>query len=664
VTRPDAAARRIAELRADLRRHERLYYEENRPEITDAEFDRLMRELAEIEERHPELADPDSPTQNVGGAVSPALETVRHVRPMLSLENASSLDELQEWHQRMGRLAASADVALVAELKIDGLSIALRYRRGLMTRALTRGDGVSGEDVTANVATIGVLPRRIPSHGEVEVRGEVYFPKASFARLNAARETADLPIFANPRNAASGSVRLLDLAEAARRGLSAWIYGLVEPQEADGSQWRDLERLRQWGFPVAPHARRGGIGDILEFVEEWREKRHSLDFETDGVVVKVDEHAIERRLGATAKSPRWAIAFKYPPEEAFTVVREIGVQVGRTGTLTPVAHFDPVKLAGTVVKRATLHNYEDLSRKDVRVGDTVAVEKGGDVIPKVTRVLPEKRPPGSRPFRMPETCPVCGEPVAAAQGEVAVRCVNASCPAVAHESIRHFAERRAMDIEGLGDKLVEKLSAAGLLTDAASIYALESERLAGLERLGEKSASNLLAQIGASKRAGLSRLLFALGIRHVGEKAGTLLARRLRTMDAILSASAADLEAVPEIGPETARSLVEWRSSPANRRLIERLRESGVEMTALEPEEAAAGPFAAKTVVVTGTLLGLTREEATARLEAAGAKVAGSVSKKTDFVVVGENAGAKEAKARSLGVPLLSWDEVARRIGQ
>src|SRR5450759_4703155 len=491
MTRPDAAARRIAELRADLRRHERLYYEENRPELTDAEFDRLMRELAEIEERHPELADPDSPTQKVGGAVSPALETVRHVRPMLSLENAYSPDDLQEWYRRVGRLAGSADVALVTELKIDGLSIALRYRRCVMTRALTRGDGVSGEDVTANVATIGALPRRIPFPGEVEVRGEVYFPKASFACLNAARETADLPIFANPRNAASGSVRLLDSAEAARRGLSAWIYGLVEPQEAEGSQWRDLERLRQWGFPVAPHARRGGIGDVLEFVEEWREKRHSLAFETDGVVVKVDEHAIERRLGATSKSPRWAIAFKYPPEEAFTVVREIGVQVGRTGTLTPVAHFDPVKLAGTVVKRATLHNYEDLSRKDVRVGDTVAVEKGGDVIPKVTRVLPEKRPPGSRPFRMPETCPVCGEPVAAAQGEVAVRCVNASCPAVAHESIRHFAERRAMDIEGLGDKLIEKLFDEKLLTGLASIYDLDPRRLSSLERYGEKSAANL-----------------------------------------------------------------------------------------------------------------------------------------------------------------------------
>jgi len=657
------AKARAEELRAEIERHDRLYYGESRIEVSDAEYDRQVRELRRLEEEHPELESPDSPTRRVGGA-APAGEAVAHATPMLSLDNAYSLEELAEWDARARKLAAGAPFGYVAELKIDGLSIALRYEAGRLARGATRGDGFRGEDVTANVRAIRSIPGEIPERRPVEVRGEVYFPRRAFERLNRRREEEGLPIFANPRNAASGSMRLLDPAETGRRGLDAWMYQIVET-EGNGSQGEVLERLGALGFRVNPHFRVcAGFEDVAAFVEEWRERRRSLDFETDGVVVKVNPRAVQKKLGQTAKSPRWAVAFKYPPEEAFTVVRAIGVQVGRTGVLTPVAHLDPVRIGGTVVQRATLHNYEDLTRKDVRVGDTVAVEKGGDVIPKVTRALLDRRPAGSAPFAMPDRCPECGEAVVREEGEVATRCVNASCPAQVREAVRHFAGRKAMDIEGLGDKLVEKLFDEGMLTDAASIYDLDAARLASLERLGEKSAANLRAQIDRSKGSGLSRLLFALGIRHVGEKAARLLARRFRTIGALAAAPRETLTEVPEIGPNTADAIRSWFDRPSNAALVDRLLAHGVSGEETGAPEPAEGALSGRTVVLTGTIDGITRDEAAARLERAGAKVAGSVSKKTDFVVAGEGAGSKLDRARALGVRVLTWDEAAREMGE
>ena len=652
------ARRRIAKLSEEIRRHERLYYVENRPEITDAAFDALMRELVALEGEHPDLALPDSPARRVGGAPAEGFPTVAHRVPMLSLENAYSWEEAEAWHARVAKNLSGRSPAFVAELKIDGLSVSLRYEEGRLVRGATRGDGSRGEDVTGNVRTIRTIPLRIPETGTVEVRGEVYYTKKSFEKLNADREADGEPVFANPRNAAAGTLRLLDSRETARRRLDAWLYAIVESPHPPASQHEVLERLEAWGFPVNPHRRRcPAFEDVRAFVEDWGEKRHGLNFETDGVVVKVDRRALQEELGSTAKSPRWALAYKYPPEEATTVVRSIDVQVGRTGVLTPVAHFDPIPLAGTTVQRATLHNYEDLARKDVRVGDTVAVEKGGDVIPKITRVLLAKRPKGAKPFRMPERCPVCGEPVVQEEGEVATRCVNPACPAVVREALRHFCTRRAMDIEGLGEKLVDQLVTAGLLSDVASIYDLTAERLLGLERWGEKSASNLLAEIQKSKKNDLSRLLYGLGIRHIGEKAAKTLARHFGSLDALAAASQDELTAVEEVGPNTAVAIAAWFSHPRHRELVEKLRRHGVHLLAEQPA-AAGGPLSGRTVVITGTIPGVTRDEAAARLEAAGARMAGSVSKKTDFLVAGEDAGSKLSKAQELGVRTVTWDEM------
>ena len=653
------AAQRVEALRTEIRRHERLYHVENRPEITDAEFDRLMRELQELEALHPELDSSESPTRRVGGAPAEGFESVTHTRPMLSLENAYSWDEAEAWLVRAERILGRPPEGFVAELKIDGLSISLRYEAGRLLRGATRGDGVRGDDVTANVRTIRTVPLTIAETTALEIRGEVYYSKKAFERVNAEREAEGEPLFANPRNAAAGTVRLLDSRVTARRRLDAWLYSIVEASPMPRSQTETLERLRSLGFPVSPHWRRcETFEDVRRFVEEWQEKRHDLGFETDGVVIKVDDRAIQGELGATAKSPRWALAYKFPAEEATTVVREIGVFVGRTGTLTPVAFFDPVQLAGTTVKRATLHNYEDLSRKDVRVGDTVVVEKAGEIIPKVVRVILEKRPADAAAFAMPRSCPVCGDPVVREEGEVATRCVNPACPAVVREALRHFCGRRAMDIEGLGEKLIDQLVGADLLSDVASIYDLKAEDLEQLERWGEKSAGNLLTQIEKSKSNDFSRLLFALGIRHVGEKAARTLALHFGSLDALAAAGEEELQAAEEVGPNTAAAIQAWFSHPKHRELVEKLRARGVNFEAARPLRAASGVLAGKTVVLTGTLPDISREDAAARLEAAGARIAGSVSKKTDYVVVGESAGSKLEKAKSLKVPMVSWEEM------
>jgi DNA ligase (NAD+) len=604
---PAAVRERVEALREELRRHERLYYVEARPQITDAEFDALMRQLIGLEAEHPDLASPDSPSRRVGGEPAEGFATVVHAETMLSLENAYSWEEAEAWLARAARVLGAEPRGFVAELKIDGLSISLRYEGGRLLRGATRGDGVRGEDVTDNVRTM----------------------------------------------------RLLDSKVTAQRRLDAWLYAVVEATPLPQSQSEALGRLTALGFPVSPLWRRcETFAGVRAFVEEWHEKRHELEFETDGVVVKVDDRATQLALGATAKAPRWALAYKYPAEEATTVVRDIGVNVGRTGTLTPVAHFEPVLLAGSTVKRATLHNYEDLSRKDVRVGDTVVVEKGGDVIPKVVRVILEKRPEGARPFRMPENCPVCGDPVVREQGEVATRCVNPACPAVVREAIRHFCGRRAMNIEGLGEKLVDQLVTAALLTDVASIYALKAADLAQLERWGEKSATNLIAEIDKSKGNDASRLLFALGIRHVGEKAAKTLIGHFGSVDALGEATEDELQAVDEVGPNTATAIRAWFSHPRNRELLERLRGSGVRFDGARHARKPAGRLAGKTAVITGSLSGITREEAAERLVEAGAKIAGSVSKKTDFVVVGESAGSKLEKAKALGVRTVTWEEM------
>jgi DNA ligase (NAD+) len=651
--------KRIEELREDLRRHERLYHVDNKPEITDAEFDRRMRELQELESAYPELRSPDSPTGRVGGEPAEGFDTVAHVQPMLSLENAYSWEEAEAWLARNARLLGEEPRGFVAELKIDGLSISLRYENGGFVRGATRGDGFRGEDVTANVRTIRSVPLRIPETSPLEVRGEVYYSKAAFAKVNADREADGEPLFANPRNAAAGTMRLLDSRITARRRLDAWLYGVVESTPAPRSQSEALSRLESLGFPVNPHRRRvETFAEVRAFVEEWQEKRHELGFETDGVVIKLDDRALQRELGATAKSPRWALAYKYPAEEATTVVREIGLNVGRTGALTPVAYFDPVQLAGTTVKRATLHNYEDLARKDVRVGDTVVVEKGGDIIPKVVRVVLEKRPADAPPYVSPSRCPACGDPAAREPGEVVLRCVNPACPAVVREAIRHFCGRRAMNIEGLGEKLVDQLVTAGLLSDVASIYDLKASDLAELERWGEKSASNLIAEIEKSKTNEVDRLIYALGIRHVGEKAATILADHFGSLDALMAASEEELVGAEEVGPNTAAAIRAYFSHEKNRELVEKLRARGVRLEGARQRRAADGPLSGRTVVITGILPGISREEAAAILEAAGAKISGSVSKKTSLVLVGESAGSKLEKARSLGVRAVTWEEM------
>ncbi|MEO8430747.1 MAG: NAD-dependent DNA ligase LigA [Acidobacteriota bacterium] len=658
-TAPPEAARRAAELRTEIVRHERLYYLEDRPEVTDAQFDLLMRELVALEEKYPELAVPDSPARRVGGVAAEGFAAVEHAVPMLSLENAYSWDEALAWLARARRILGEEPSGYVAELKIDGLSIALRYEDGRLVRGATRGDGTRGEDVTENVRTIRSIPLRIAETGTLEVRGEVFYSKKAFERVNADREAEGESLFANPRNAAAGTMRLLDSRVTSRRKLDAWLYSVAAAPRLPASQSEALRYLSSLGFRVSPHAKRcATFEEVREYLDHWGTARRGLDYETDGVVVKVDDRALQERLGATAKSPRWALAYKYPAEEKTTRVVDISVQVGRTGTLTPVAHLDPVVLGGTTVKRATLHNYEDLARKDVRVGDTVVVEKGGDVIPKVVRVLPEARPADSVPFAMPANCPVCGDPVARDAEEVATRCVNPACPAVVREALRHFCSRRAMDIEGLGEKLVDQLVTAGLLTDVSSIYSLTAEDLVPLERWGEKSAGNLVAEIERSKQNDLSRLVFALGIRHVGEKAARILARRFRTLDAIAAASPEELQHADEIGPNTAAAVSGWFGHSKHRELVERLRGQGVQFASREEAPPPDAPLARKTVVLTGALPGVTRDEAAALLEAAGAKVSGSVSKKTDYVVAGEEAGSKLEKALALGVPVVTWDEM------
>jgi DNA ligase (NAD+) len=661
---------RIAELRDAIRHHEERYYIHNAPEIADAEFDDLLHELERLEADHPDLLTADSPTQRVAGRPIEGFATVQHVEPMLSLDNAYTEDELRAFDERVRKGAGlgNAPVAYVAEMKIDGLSIALTYEDRRLLRGATRGDGSRGEDVTANVRTIRAIPLRLRGGpaGRIEIRGEVYLPRASFDRMNREREDAGLPLFMNPRNAAAGTMRNLDPALVSKRGLSAFVYQIVSAANhhaaAGGglaTHAATLTALAAWGMPVEPHwTRCDGIAAVAAFCEAWATRRRTLDFDTDGVVIKVDDLAVRAKLGATAKFPRWATAFKFPAQQQHTILRRIRVNVGRTGAVTPYAELDPVVLAGTTVSMATLHNAEDVARKDLREGDTVVVEKGGDVIPKVIAPVPSLRPVDAVPWVMPTVCPVCGSTLQRDEEAVVWRCENTSCPARLRRSLEHFASRSAMNIEGLGESLVDQVVSKEIVHDFADLYLLTTDALAALDRMGRKSAANLMAQIERSKTSDLSRLIYALGIRHVGEKAAATLARSFRTIDRLFDAPLEALQSVSEIGPVLAESVKQFGDEPHNRQLIERLKAAGVNVTSQAPETTGeTGPLAGKVFVLTGTLASMTREDATAALEKLGARVAGSVSKKTHYVVAGEDAGSKKAKAESLGVPILDEEQ-------
>ena len=653
-----------------MRRHEHIYYVADQPEIADAEYDRLERELRDLEAQFPDLATPDSPTQRVGEKPSESFPTWVHRVPMLSLDNTYNEEELREFEKRVFRQVGERPIDYVAEPKIDGLSIALHYEDGRLVRGVTRGDGVRGDDVTPNVRAIKSVPLTLRGEGvprRLEVRGEVFLPRARFDAINREREEREEEPYANPRNVASGTMKSLDARVVALRGLRIYVYSVVEAEGAAiRSQWEALERMRGWGLKTHPDSRLcHGLGEVLAFCAEWQQKRDDLQYDIDGVVVKVSSFALQEELGYTSKFPRWAIAYKYPARQATTVVRTIEVYVGRTGKFTPVAHLDPVPLAGSTVARATLHNEEEVARKDVRVGDTVLIEKGGDVIPKVVKVVEAKRPPDTEPWAPPEKCPICQTLAVKSEGEVDRRCPNASCPAQVEQRLRHFARRDTMDIEGLGDVLVHQLLEKGLVRDFADLYHLRERRdeLIALERMADKSADNLLLQIEASKSRELRRLLYGLGIRFVGERAAMLLARHFRRLDAIAEAPVEEMESIYEIGPVVARSVREWFDREENRRLVARLKEAGVRTE--EPTTAAAAEqtFKGQQFVLTGMLERMTRDEARAAIEARGGRVTSSVSKKTTAVVVGKDPGSKADKAAELGVRRLTEEELATLLG-
>ncbi|MGE0454303.1 MAG: NAD-dependent DNA ligase LigA [Vicinamibacteria bacterium] len=663
------AAGRVEELRREIRRHEQLYYVRNAPEISDEEYDRLERELRELEAAHPELVTPDSPTQRVGETASSEFPSFTHRVPMLSLDNTYSAEELREFEQRIFRLVGEREVAYTAELKVDGLSLSLHYQDGVLVRGVTRGDGVRGDDVTPNVRAIRAVPLRLLGDDvprELEARGEVYLPRTRFDAINREREARDEEPFANPRNAAAGSMKTLDPRVVAGRGLELYVYSVAHVTGAAlRSQSETLRRLGDWGLRTNPASRLcRGLDEVLAFCDEWRDGRDGLEYDIDGVVVKVDDFALQQELGFTSKFPRWAIAYKYPARQASTVVRAIEVQVGRTGRLTPVAHLDAVFLAGSTVARATLHNEEEVARKDVRVGDTVLIEKGGDVIPKVVSVVLAKRPDATAAWAPPAVCPVCGSAAEKPEGEVDRRCTNTSCPAHLEEGLKHFARREAMDVEGLGESLVHQLVEKGLVRDFADLYRLKDRRdeLIALERMAEKSADNVLAGLAASKQRELRRLLFALGIRFVGERAALLLARHFRSLDAIAAASADEIDALYEIGPAVAQSVRSWFEQPANRALVERLQAAGVRSED-GPAEAQSSAFRGMQFVLTGGLRSLTRDQAKAAIEARGGRVTSAVSKKTAIVVAGEEAGSKLEKAKQLGVRVASEAEFLELLG-
>jgi DNA ligase (NAD+) len=665
-------AKKIEALREKIRHHEYLYYVLDSPEISDTDFDHLMKELQQLESDHPALITPDSPTQRVGGKPREGFVKVRHSSPMLSLDNTYNEEELRAWERRVHELTGRKDVDYVCELKLDGMSLSLGYDDGQLARGITRGDGTVGEDVTLNVRTVRSVPLSIPKErlkkavipADFEVRGELLMPTAAFKKLNEERERKGLATFANPRNFTAGTVRQLDSSITAQRRLDFFGYSLLE----NGRTYCDrhsktLDALEAAGFKVNPHRKLvHSMEEVWVFIREWEGKRESLPYEIDGIVVKVDRVALQDELGFTGKAPRWAIAYKYAARAGITKLEDIRVQVGRTGKLTPVAMLSPVSIGGTTVRNATLHNMDEIARLGVKIGDWVQVERGGDVIPKVAKVIEDKdHPRGTREFEMPEKCPVCGTKVVRTEGEVDYRCVNANCPAKLRETILHFASRGVMNIDGMGEALVTQLTERGLVKNVADIYKLTKADLLSLERFADKSAQNIINEIEGSKKLPLERVIYGLGIRFVGERTAQFLAEHFGSMEALEQASVEELQNVNEVGPRIAESIVEFFSIAANRKLVERLREAG--LTLSREKKQRGTKLAGKTFVLTGALKKYTRDEAKKMIEDAGGKVTGSVSKKTDYVVAGADAGSKLDKANHLGVAVIDEKEMEKLAG-
>jgi len=656
-----ATARQIEKLRDEIRRHDELYYVNDSPEISDRDYDLLIEKLQQLEEANPELITPDSPTQRIGGRPAEGFPEVVHTRPMMSLDNSYNIDELRAFDERCQRLADGRPLEYVAELKIDGLSLSLRYEDGVLTRGVTRGDGRIGEEVTQNARTIRSVPLRLKSQpkridGPLEVRGEVFIPLDVFQKTNAEREEAGEPRFANPRNAAAGAIRQLDPKLVARRKLDMFVYDLLVggrkpfPTHSEALDW-----LEKAGFRVNSQRKVcKNIQQVIDFANKQEEKRDDLGYEIDGLVVKVNSTALQDEFGATSKAPRWAIAYKYPARQASTKVLDIQVQVGRTGALTPVAYLEPVFLAGTTVSRATLHNYDEIERLGIKIGDWVMIEKSGEIIPKVLSVLTAKRTGKEKDFEPPTHCPVCGGLISRPEGEVVARCVAADCQAQLVGRLLHFASRRAMRIEGLGDVLAIQMVEAKLVEDVGDLYSLTLDQVAALPRMAKKSATNLLEQIAASKSRELTNLIYALGIRHVGERTAGILAHEMGSLDRLTEATVEELDAIPEIGLTVAESVRDWFDDEGNRALCDRLRAAGVNTESSRRSSATIDErFAGKQFVLTGTLSSFTRDEAKTLIEARGGRVNSSVSKKTDYVVAGEAAGSKLDKAEALGVTVI-----------
>jgi len=658
----------VERLRREIEHHNHRYHVLDDPELTDAQYDELFRRLETLERQHPELVTPDSPTQRVGAAPAAGFATVTHRQQMLSLQNAATHEELLEFDTRIRKFLGRDEITYAGEPKMDGVAVELVYENGLLTVGSTRGDGITGENVTANIRTIKSVPLRLRATPRrapalLEVRGEVYLPLEAFRGLNREREEAGQPVFANPRNATAGSLKQLDSRVTASRPLDLVCHGVGSILGASFETHADmLAALGEWGLKGVPQSRvLATVGDVAAYYDDLAERRDHLPFEIDGVVVKVNDCGLQSRLGQVSRAPRWAVAWKFKPRQATTQVKNIVASVGRTGVLTPAAELEPVAVGGVTVRNASLHNMDEVERKDVRIGDHILLERAGDVIPYVVRVLTEKRTGDEQPFHMPSHCPVCGARVVRLEDEVAYRCTGADCPAQLKQRLRFFAHRGAMDVEGLGEKLVEQLVDTGLVKHLPDLYALDAPTLLGLERMGEKSAQNLLAQIERSKQTTLPRLLTALGIRQVGEATAKALAEHFRTLDRVRDATAEDLQEVRDVGPEVAASLRQFFDEPANRTLIARLRAAGVEPAPILHRE---GPLTGKKFVLTGGLAALTRPEAQRRIEALGGRVVSSVSKETHFVVVGTDAGTKRAKAEKLGVATLDEDAFLRMLDE
>ncbi|MFO8057242.1 MAG: NAD-dependent DNA ligase LigA [bacterium] len=664
------AKQEIEELREKINYHNVRYYRDDDPEVSDAEYDRMMRSLQELEGQHPELVTPDSPTQRVGAEPLDKFEKKKHLRPMYSMGNAMDENELREFDDRVRRgLGTSKPIEYVAEPKIDGLGINLVYEKGSLAWAATRGDGTTGEDVTSNIKTIRQVPTRLISQKPpdvVEIRGEVFMPVSAFRDLNSYREESGESTFANPRNAAAGSIRQLDPKIAANRQLAVFCYQLGHQEGGPKleTHWKILARIREWGLPVNPRLELcKDVEAVIRYYQSLVNDRDSLDYEVDGAVVKVNSIASQIELGERSREPRWAIAVKFPARQETTRVNDIIVNVGRTGAMTPTASLEPVEVGGVTVKRATLHNQDEIDRKDVRIGDKVLIQRAGDVIPEVVKIIDDGKHASRNRYRLPDKCPVCGVKAERPEGEAILRCININCPAQLKERIQHYASRPAMNIDGLGEKLVEQFFEAGLIRTISDLYRLRKQDLVKLERMGDKSSDNLLSAIEKSKDTTLSRFLFALGIRHVGEHVARLLARSFSSLEKIMNASYDELIAIEGIGPEVASSIKSFFDRQENQKLVEELLDAGVNPAGELPEQVKETPFSGKTVVLTGGLDSMTREEASEKVRAAGGHVSSSVSKKTDFVVAGKDAGSKLDKARKLGVKTMTEDEFFKMLG-